>query len=415
MKKIFTLAAAAMFACAANAQVKPNIENNGVAQKVNDNLVFYMCAPGDAQPVEVPTVGYSVNVEKTAFGELGVNFQDYNADNTNMVVVTKDYTDPETGAKFPAGYYYSAKVGSSRSYFGAAEGGATGLQNVKKVIFYWAATSTGGAQFSSYLVKEGETMIDNLSTGAPVSLGNRYSMDPNCKITFSVPQPEGTVTVDGVENNLFCNNSYYNTTVENGLPATDWTTFACTQPLKMVLDFTTPIAVEDIDKTLAHYGENVTELNIPYGHYICALRDENGKDKAGDPIAWAADNIIQQGFKRAAYLLGVAIISGNENAKTYYANISNSTDDDECYWEEDAAAKCTPFAAEDEPEYNLFYSWKTTQEFRDMVKANYTPVADAISSVAAAQNASVRYNLAGQQVSANYKGVVIENGKKVIR
>ena len=30
------------------------------------------------------------------------------------------------------------------------------------------------------------------------------------------------------------------------------------------------------------------------------------------------------------------------------------------------------------------------------------------------QNNSVRYNLAGQRVDASYKGVVIENGKKII-
>lgn len=37
-----------------------------------------------------------------------------------------------------------------------------------------------------------------------------------------------------------------------------------------------------------------------------------------------------------------------------------------------------------------------------------------ISSVKKNQQPSVRYNLAGQKVGANYKGVVIENGKKIV-
>ena len=40
--------------------------------------------------------------------------------------------------------------------------------------------------------------------------------------------------------------------------------------------------------------------------------------------------------------------------------------------------------------------------------------ATGISSVESKQQPSVRYNLAGQKVGADYKGVVIENGKKVV-
>lgn len=37
-----------------------------------------------------------------------------------------------------------------------------------------------------------------------------------------------------------------------------------------------------------------------------------------------------------------------------------------------------------------------------------------ISKIATSAAESVRYNLAGQKVGANYKGVVIENGKKIV-
>ena len=37
-----------------------------------------------------------------------------------------------------------------------------------------------------------------------------------------------------------------------------------------------------------------------------------------------------------------------------------------------------------------------------------------ISKIETSAAKAVRYNLAGQKVGANYKGVVIENGKKIV-
>lgn len=414
MKKLFTLSAAAL-ALAANAQT-PNIEDDGVAQTIHSNLVVYMCAPGVTETVEDP-VGLNVEYVKSAFEELGINFQCNDASNTNMVCITKDYTDPETGAKFPAGYYYSGKVGNSRSYFGKNEG-PTGLKNVKKMIFYWAAA--GNVQFSSYLVREGGITVDNLSTGTSVSVDNRYTMDPNCKIKFSVPELDGTYSTTRTneegetfveEKNIFSSSNYYNTMLdENGNPTTTWTTFACTRPTKLTLDFTEPIDVDKIDTNLDYSSILDGDVNVPYGAYEFAYRDENGKDKAGNPIPWSADNVLQQGYKRAAYLLGIAIICGDENAETYYANVSNSTDDDECYWEAQAEAAHAALAATDVPAQNLYYSWMLTDEFKAFVEQNYQGA--GISSVAADADYEAIYNVFGQKMT-KANGLCIQQGKLV--
>ena len=147
MKKIFTLLSVMSFALTVSAQ-KPD---QGDVQVLHNNYVIYMCAPGDAKAVETPTA-YKVDSEKSAFEELGFNYQCYNADNTNMVVVTKDYVDEETGASFPAGYYYPAKIGGSRSYFASAAD-VSGLKNVKKMIFYFAAGSSGGVSILHILLE----------------------------------------------------------------------------------------------------------------------------------------------------------------------------------------------------------------------------------------------------------------------
>lgn len=414
MKKTLTLSVATL-ALAANAQVTPNIVNEGDAQAIHSNLVVYMCAPGVTETVADPQ-GMNVDYIKSAYEELGINFQCNDATNTNMVCITKDYTDPETGATFPAGYYYSDKVGGSRSYFGKNEG-ATGLKNVKKMIFYWAAA--GNVQFSSYLVREGGITVDNLSTGSPVTVENRYTMDPNCKIKFSVPELDGTYTTTRTneegetfeeEKPIFTSNNYYNTMLdENGNPTTTWTTFACTRPAKLTLDFTQPIDVDKIDTNLDFSSILDGDITVPYGHYEFAYRDENGKDKAGNPIPWSADNILQQGYKRAAYLLGIAMICGDDNAQTYYANVSNSTDDDECYWEENAVAAHTALAATDDPAANLFYSWMLTDDFKTFAQQHYTA---GISNVATDTKSMITYNLFGQQMQ-QAAGFCIQNGKVV--
>lgn len=415
MKKIFTLSAVAASALTAFAQ-QPNIVNEGSAQTFHDNAVIYMCAPGDNKAVD-EVKGFDVNYLKSAYEELGIHFQNNDANNTNQLCIMQDYTDPETGAKFPAGYYYPTKVGGSRSYFGQNEG-PTGVKNIKKMVFYWAAA--GNVQFSSYLVREGGITVDNLSTGSPVTVENRYTMDPNCKMSFSVPEPTATYQTTKpdsetgepipVEKPIFSSKNYYNTMLdENGEPTTTWTTFVCTRPTKLTLDFTTPIPVDQIDTNLDFSNILDGDINVPYGHYEFALRDENGKDKAGNPIPWSADNVLQQGYKRAAYLLGIAFICGDEGAKTYYANINNSTDDDECYWEENAEAAHTPLAATDDPANNLVYSWMLTDDFKAFVQAH---AGAGIQDLNADARQAQTYNAMGQKVQ-QAAGLCIRGGKLI--
>lgn len=407
MKKIFTLLSVMLFTMTVNAQ-NPN---KGDVQELHNNYVIYTCAPGDAKVVESP-VAYQVDKEKSAFEELGINYQCNNTGNTNMVVVTSDYLDAETGASFPAGYYYPAKIGGSRSYFASAAD-VSGLKNVKKVIFYFAAGSSGGVQFSSYFVREHENDVPAVSVPSDQS-GNtyspsvkaRWSMDLNNKIKFAVPE-NLTETADGVK--IFSSgNNYYNTLMVDGKPSTDWTTFQCEKPCKLVLDLTKHGDLYDGSYDFTKDLSGVVE--VPYANANIAKQDANGKEVPGTNIPWSADNILVQGFKKAAYLLGIAFVCGDDNAKTYYANVSESTDEDEAKWHESSSAAVTPFAATDEPEYNLFFTWKTTPEFVSFVKANYATGISDITVNSAKKDAA--YNLAGQAVNASYKGIVIKGGKK---
>lgn len=417
MKKIFTLLSLAALA----ANVYAQAPEKGSVQTMKNNYVFYMCAPGDNKAVDTP-VGYKNASQVSAMEELGFNYSNYDSDNTNQVVLTRDYTDAETGAAFPKGYYYPDKVGDSRSYFGSE--GVSGLKNVKKMIFYFAATSTGGVQFSSYHVKEGGCgsvpSDQNPTTGYTPGGANgvRCSMDLNNKIKFFVPQNEA-VAADGTR--IFTSadkdgvgSNYYCTALADGKPTPAWTEFACDQPLKLVLDYTQ--TSEKFDSNYDFLTDKTGTITVPYGTAKVAKQDANGKEVAGDAIPWSADNILQQGYKKSAYLLGIAIICGDEGAKTYYANVSESTDDDEATWHESAEAAHTPFADTDEPANNLFFSWKMTPEMKQYIHDNYKPSADGISSVAVGQTPDApAYNLAGQAVGKDFKGVVIRSGKKSIQ
>lgn len=417
MKKLLTLSAVVACAVSANAQ-KPNIETSEdkLVQTLHSNLVIYECAPGATEAVETP-IGLKKDITATAYEELGITFQSYEDNNTNQVVITQDYTDPETGAKFPKGYYYPAKVGGSRSYFASNLGGATGIKNVKKMIFYWAAGSSGGVQFSSYLVREGGTTVPNESTGTSVSEPARYTMDANDKIKFSVPYLDTKYTVKDEEGNdkemlLYgTNGNYYYTMMdeEKNTPTTTWTTFACVQPLKLTLDFTQPAEV--LDGSIDVQGDLSGDIVIPYGHYLWEKRDDAGKDVAGDPITWSADNILQQGYKKAAYLLGIAFICGDEGASTFYANVSESTDDDEATWHTSAEAAHSDLVATDEPENNFYFSWMLTDDYKTFVKTKLAEAA-GIHDIATTAKSSQSYNLAGQRSNAA-QGIKIKDNKVI--
>ena len=89
-----------------------------------------------------------------------------------------------------------------------------------------------------------------------------------------------------------------------------------------------------------------------------------------------------------------------------------STLGDDYLWDQSGEFIVT-FTAEANKNYYIFCTGSKLTFFG----YTFTPAGEqtGISTVLAAQQKAVVYNLAGQKVDANYKGVVIANGKKMLQ
>lgn len=113
--------------------------------------------------------------------------------------------------------------------------------------------------------------------------------------------------------------------------------------------------------------------------------------------SWTVDGTTQGQIVEGVFNAGAAY---NTNGLKYICLGGNQA----CNWgDPDPAFAFDDFAV---------YDKALTKDQIDAVIAAKSTVT-AIETVKAAKANGVRYNLAGQKVGANYKGVVIENGKKV--
>lgn len=464
MKKIFTLSAAVM-AASAFAQTTPNIVKvTDQVTKYNDNVVVYTCSSpifGLKNVAGEDSIGGKMlgasfaSALCDATSELGTTFTNGGLqDGSNMFALKTSYTDETTGASFPAGYYYPINA-SGKEFKLQTETNtqkACGIQNVQKIILYVGGTANSCQPSSNY---SKDVPAEYLETGIEYSpdptkkscilKDSRYTVALNGKIKALTPNVGGDDSVMVGENKvpLFMvnkDNSYYPTILKDGVPTTDWTTFALDRPVRIEIDFTKPYELaEKIDANRATDETGATAMtftnwadhdsNYPKGYDIYHERGgyefnptlyfnvKNGswdiaQETAGDPIAWTEEIIIKQNIKKAGYLLGFAIISGNENAKTYYASVDESTEEEEATWKAEAfAAHHAELKAEDDIEKNIFFSWMMQPELRQMIVDHYTN--NSIQNIDAVKGNKVMYNLLGQRVN-NAKGIVIVNGRKMI-
>lgn len=450
MKKFFTIAAAATVATMSFAQ-KPDIQHvTNQVNRYNDNIVVYTV--GTPKMEEGAMTGSILGDQFasalcTVESELGTNFQNGGlANGTNFFAVKNDYTDPTTGISFPKGYYCpinaSGKEFKLQTVVDATK--ASGVQNVKKVIVYVAA-SANSYQPSSYYTKDevaGTEYSKDPSKKSCILTDSRYTVALNGKIKALTPgvNDSATVKVAEVDVPLFMvnkDNSYYPTQLTDGVPATDWTTFAVERPLRIEIDFTKPYVLaekEDANRAIDNTGTPMHfdnwadhDSNYPKSYEIVHERGNytfaptlywnmnNGswdiaQETAGEPIAWNDQLVINQNIKKAGYLLGFAIISGNAEAKTYFASVAESTEEDEAAWKSELTATPMAFLQNDDPAKNIFFSHKMQPELRTMIENYYSSL--AINTVEAEVKAASRMvNLYGQEVSADYKGIAVKAGQ----
>ena len=123
-----------------------------------------------------------------------------------------------------------------------------------------------------------------------------------------------------------------------GFAANDsWTEMSFNKPLKVVVDLTNAEGTEDeMTKASLEINKNSDDTEIAKAllQFYEQATDADGKVVQGaNLLPWTADRRFSVAFKKKAYVMGVALISATEGAKTMYFDITG----DQTSWTESTA------------------------------------------------------------------------------
>lgn len=408
MKKIFTLAAASLFAFAASAQV--------TFKTLDKTLVFYLTndtVSTQTAVIEDPDTGEEIEATVAkpwdissmigAFNACGIGLAANTEDLGYTVKIRNNYTDNETGFSMPAGLYRGATCTRSRfTLQGNLNDGSSfkGFKNCSKMILYFIPVPTAwladgsishqdyptGRVEATYLNDEG-TAVSNTAY-REIHISQRA--DPNNTET-QVFQNTNILNFerDAANPHFITVDQPYKLTVnlQNANDAQYYESLFAADDKKgefvnLMADSATTEASMD------YYFGDVTEIH-PYADNAettgsTATGYSVYDNKWSTKIAWTANTPISLAVKYRMYLVGAAVVSATEGAGSQFMNASELAN---ATWHDAASA------------YGVYTD------------------ASGISNVNAKANTDVNapmYNLAGQRVSKSYKGIVIQNGKKFI-
>ena len=287
MKKIYTLAMMALVGVAsANAQAF-KLDRNYVlttSMKVADGTTVSPGFAGD----EIG--GGCIDKISEAFLDAEYNtlpISGGTAAGANYHILKNDYTDAETGIAFKAGTYACLNSNTELKFKDTFN--PQGVSNIKKVIFYLASQG----QLQAYARQYTGTSVENDYC--------HFEGDPtNRKL-----------------------NPYY----APGFETTTWTEMSFNKPLKLVLDLTNnqngtteELTAGTIKMTM---GGDTELVNMLYQFYEKATGPDGTSIIQGEKlIPWTADSKFVISFKKKAYVMGVALICGDADAKTAYLDIT---------------------------------------------------------------------------------------------
>ena len=334
MKKIFTLAFAAIVACAAHAQYY-QLDNNLVFYTTNDTL---MSDAGEA-------ISYSTANLVNSFNSLGLPFSGNDGESNVKYLIKNDYTDAETGFTLKQGWYRPLRLTTGTVSFTGkftdsntlSEVSVNGFRNIKKAILYMVPVggngnngwrdAPGGVRFQARYVsvaadgtvtnetnqtyietKCGKTYNDALATDVPTNFLNTY-VNPNDLSQWSCDQPF-KLTVDFTNNGSFMEDGSYEVPFESDSKRTEFA----------------PVEVDGLTEYTINYlftkqgacasttGEHST-LESASGYDNCT-------GKFYQKVAWTPETIVALSLKRNAWIVGIAFISANADAKNQYCDLT---------------------------------------------------------------------------------------------
>lgn len=213
------------------------------------------------------------------------------ANGTNYHVLEQDYNDPETGISFKAGTYSCLNSNTAINLYDSFN--PQGMSNIKQVIFYLA--SYGQLQFYAREYKGTDTGLDYCHfEGDPTNRKLKSYKAPG----FSTPRTD----------------------------AAAWYELHFNKPLKLVVDLTNAQGTPD-EMTSASLEPNKNSDDVEVVKSLLQYYEKadgpDGSIVQGDKLVpWTPEGKFCFQFKKKAYVMGIAIICGDENASTLSIDLS---------------------------------------------------------------------------------------------
>lgn len=425
MKKIFTLAAALMMTAGAFAQeatpITKNLDKTMVVYTTDDTeFVKY----SDDEEEDVTTYFNDKNVQNT-LKKCGLPFaKELTGIKKNIkYTLRNDYKDDATGFEIKKGSYRGLFVDNEIDLGGEVftDGefkNLVGFTNCKQLVLYFLPIPN--AKFNNIWVygnpDKGTTYGQGRAQAMYMNadgtqLSNKSARDTKVKTEELYSKQLNPVTTDAIYAPLFSNLEVKADASKPG--GYDLAEMTADQPFKIVYNLDNPSnTIPDLKENKKDDYEDLnitadmTEAEVTY--YFAKKEDTSAyadhdsanqetpiysftgynlfTDKVGEKSPWSKTTIVRPYIKGYLYLVGYALVAADA-AGTEYINTNADGNGD--------------------PVMKAF----TTEH----IAAHGSSATDGIESIYADKAVSnATYNVAGQKVAANYKGIVVKNGVKTV-
>ena len=454
MKRFFTLISLMMFGLAATFAQDETADKSYTLTK--NRVIYLTCDTMTVDPAyPTDTLYWNASMLQNPFNDAGMPLNGMDATDWNyQVAFRNDYTDPETGFTLNKGYYRGITLmettlglyGKYTTLEGEEFDYSAGYKNLKKAILYFVPLpnakcashgynfnhdrlpSNGGRIEAQYMNADGTAKSNNAYRDATIGT-TLVSAGTPCEV--DADHPDGFSYDEYYYYLTDCPLNY--TALDDDDFITGWNAACITidKPFKLSVDLTNPLrstkyedqveegksteftkmpidGLEELETTYYFadvndswpFDREPTEEEI--GTYTSATGYNLATQKWGKKVNWSADTPIKIGIKRRLYLVGIGLICGTEGAETEYLN-AGDYNIVPTFTTEKIAAFGNTIAGElpNDPWADRRIGNKQQQ--------------DGINDVSNFKSQfSNLYNLHGQRVSTNHKGIVVHNGHKYI-
>jgi len=422
MKKFYSMAALfLMGATAAQAQFI-NLDKTKVIYTTSDTVTV------DAGE----KISFSSSSLVNGFNAAGLALEGTDSkDNGFQIAFTKDYTDEETGFTMPKGYYRGVEVQGTYGLSGKfvkpdltevdAGGGFT---NIKKVILYFVPAGYFVQHENGYDVNNWQTLFSGRvqasytaadDTGKVAQISNTAYREVTCSNEMKntddwkncISLLTDVLNWKLLDDDAFTlgYNSAYITMDQPYKLSVDLTNSASTSDLESLLqegkkaEFTSANMSGTTETNMTYYFADPTDCSSSTDDADAAASSTGYNcytGKWGKKVDWSASTGVKVAIKKGMILVGLALVSATEGAEKEYLDptigieAAWSSDPNQAYGSNEGEMPADPWA-------------------------DRRIGSSGIKSISSTTNANAEYfNVMGQKVSKDAKGLIITNGKKFI-